>query len=119
MNPIQELLKVRRDIAALEATELALMQDIIDLAKHKHIGSKTYDILGSKVEIETKENVTLDKALLNTTWTADMPINRSYAYTLRKKDFDAAMAHGSAELRAQLSAIVTTKPAKPVVRVKD
>lgn len=119
MTLVEELKKVRRDIAALEATELALMQDIIAATGHKKIGQATYDLNGVKVEIVTKETPSLDTATLNQVWHEGMPINRSYAYTLRKKDFDAAMAHGSPEMRQQLAQIVTTKPAKPVVRIKE
>ncbi len=119
MTLTEELQKVRRDIATLEATELTLMQDIIKAAGHKKIGSATYDLFGGKVTIETKENITLDKAMLNQTWHEGMPINRAYSYTLRKKDFDAAMAHGSPAMKKALADIVTSKPAKPVVRVGE
>jgi hypothetical protein len=119
MTLLEELLKVRRDIAALEATELALMQDIIDATGHRKIGSATYDLDGHKVTIETKENTTLDKALLNQVWSEELPINRAYAYTLRKKDFDAAMTHGTPAVKKLLASIVTTKPARPAVRIGD
>lgn len=118
MSPIEELMQVRRQIAALEATELALMQDIIAASGHKKIGGATYDIDGYKVKIETKETINLDKSLLDQVWTVELPINRAFSYTPRKKDLDAAMMHGSPELRALLAKVVTTKPAKPVVKVE-
>jgi len=48
-----------------------------------------------------------------------MPINRAFAYTLRKKDFDAAMMVGSVETKKLLAQLVTTKPAKPVVKIGE
>jgi hypothetical protein len=119
MKLTDELIKVRKDIALLEATEAALVADIIASTGHQKIGQATYELEGRKITIETKENVTLDKALLNQVWTPDMPINRAFSYTLRKKDFDAAMMAGTPATKKLLAQIVTTKPAKPVVKIGD
>ena len=118
MNILQKLTQIRAQKEELEAAELALMHQIIEVAGHKQLGQKTYTLDGVKVTIKTGENVTLDKAMLNTVWVDELPINRSYAYTLRQKDYEAIMQAGSPTMRKLLSQIVTTKPAKPVVKVE-
>lgn len=118
-NFIQRLQEVRSQLAALEATELELMSAIIQEAGHTKLGQATYDMDGKKVTIVTKENVTLDKALLNTIWKETMPINRSYSYTLRQADFNAVMENGTPAQRKLLAKIVTTKPAKPSIKIGE
>lgn len=118
-NPIIQLEEVRAKKAALEQQELTLMNQIIKEANHTKQGQKTYELYGQKVTIKTGENVTLDKATLNACWNEAMPINRSYAYTLRQKDYEAIMRSGAPGLRQQLAAIVTTKPARPSVKVGE
>jgi hypothetical protein len=118
-NPIIQLQEVRAKKTALEQQELTLMNQIIKEAKHTKLGQKTYDLYGQKVTIKTSDNVTLDKATLNACWTPEMPINRSYGYTLREKDYAAVMKTGRVELRQQLAAIVTTKPARPSVKIGE
>lgn len=114
---IEKLKEVRAQLARLEAQETALVAEIIKAAGHDKIGQATYDMDGNEVTIVTKENVTLDKAKLNVIWKETMPINRTYSYTLRQKDYDAIMKNGTAAQRKMLAEIVTTKPAKPVVRI--
>lgn len=114
---ITRLQAVRSQIARFQAAELELMNAIIQESGHNKIGQATYDMDGAKVTIVTKENVTLDKALLNTIWKETMPINRAYSYTLRQKDFDALMQNGTAAQRKLLAQIVTTKPARPTVKI--
>jgi hypothetical protein len=115
---INQLQTIRAKIKSLEAEEATIVAKIITSAGHNKIGQGTYDLDGAKVTIITKENVTLDKARLNVIWKETMPINRAYAYTLRQKDYDAIMESGTAAQRKMLSEIVTTKPAKPVVKVE-
>ena len=115
---IQRLQEVRSQLASLQAAELELMNAIIHESGHNKLGQATYDMDGAKVTIVTKENVTLDKALLNTIWKETMLINRAYSYTLRQKDFDALMQNGTAAQRKLLAQIVTTKPAKPTIKVE-
>ena len=115
----QRLLEIRSQLAALEAAEMELMNQIIKESGHDKLGQATYDMDGFKVTIVTKENVTLDKARLNAVWNENFPINRSYSYTLRQADYNAVMENGSAAQRKMLSEIVTTKPAKPVVKVSE
>lgn len=117
-NPLQQLESIRAKKAALDQEELTLMHLIIKEAKHTKLGSKTYELYGKKVVITTKENYTLDKAMLNTVWKETMPINRSYAYTLRQKDYDAIMKSGTASQKKLLSELITTSPAKPVVKIE-
>ena len=117
-NFITRLQEVRSQLAALQSAELELMNAIIKEACHDKIGQATYDMDGAKVTIVTKENVTLDKALLNTIWKETMPINRKYDYDLRTKDFAALMQSGTAAQRKLLAQIVTTKPAKPSIKVE-
>lgn len=119
MNIIDKLTQVRTQLAELQEAELSLMHQIIEAAGHKKLGQKTYELDGRRVTIKTGENVTLDKAMLNTVWDEWMPINRSYSYTPRTKDLEAIMAHGNPEQRKLLASIVTTKPAKPVVKVGE
>ena len=116
---INQLQTIRAKIKTLEAEESTIVAKIITAAGHDKIGQATYDLDGAKVTIITKENVTLDKAKLNAIWKETMPINRTYAYTLRQKDFDALMANGTPAQRKLLSEIVCTKPAKPVVRIES
>lgn len=116
-NFITRLQEVRSQIAALQAAELELMNAIIKESGHNKLGQATYDMDGSKVTIVTKESITLDKALLNTIWKDTMPINRSYSYTLRQADFNALMENGTAAQRKLLAQIVTSKPARPSVKV--
>lgn len=118
MQILDKLTQLREQKSQLEEAELAIMHQIIDLAGHTKLGQKTYEIDGRKVVIKTGENITLDKAMLNTVWTEELPINRSYAYTLRQKDYEAIMQAGSPTMRKMLSQIVTSKPAKPVVKVE-
>lgn len=118
-NPILQLQEVRGKLAALEQQEITLMEQIIKEAGHTKQGQKTYDLYGQKVVIKTGENVTLDKATLNACWHEGMPINRSYAYTLRQKDYEAIMKSGAPQLRQQLAAIVTTKPARPSIKIGE
>ena len=118
-NPIIQLQEVRAKLAALEQQENTLMDQIIKEAKHTKQGQKTYELHGQKVTIKTGENVTLDKATLNAMWHEALPINRSYAYTLRSKDYEAIMRNGAPQLRQQLAAIVTTKPARPNIRIGE
>ena len=116
---IEKLKEVRAQLTRLEAQEAALVAEIIKSAGHDKIGQATYDMDGNKVTIVTKENVTLDKAKLNVIWKETMPINRTYSYTLRQKDYDAIMENGTAAQRKVLAQIVTTKPAKPVVKIGE
>lgn len=120
---IKQLCQAREQLAAqiaqLEKAKDDLSEQIIQLVGHEHVGQKTYDIEGCKLTITTKENFTLDKARLNVEWEESMPINRSYSYTLREKDFKAVMEHGTADQKAALSEIVTSKPAKPVLKWKE
>lgn len=114
-----QLNQIRARIAALEGEEAQLMREIIVVLKHEKDSQKTYDFEGRKVTIKTGVNVTLDKSRLNVEWKDTMPINRSYAYTLRQRDFDALMQHGTPEQRKYMSEIVTTKPAKPSVKIEE
>lgn len=114
-----QLMQVRARIAALEGEEMALMRQIISVLKHEKDCQKTYDFEGRKVTVKTGVNATLDKARLNVEWKDTMPINRSYAYTLRQKDFDALMQHGTPEQKKYMSEIVTTKPAKPSIKIEE
>lgn len=107
-----------RQIAQLELARSKLAENIILATGHDHTGQKTYQHDGVKVTITTKETYTLDKARLNVEWTEALPVNRSYSYTLREKDFKAMMDHGSSEQKQLLAEIVTSKPAKPVVKVE-
>jgi len=118
MSTIDKLLTVRKQIAELELQELGYMQSLIDETKHDKLGQATYTIDGRKITIKTGENVRLDKAILNATWVESMPINRSYSYTLRQKDYEAIMKSGSPAQRKQLAEIVTTAPAKPSIKVE-
>lgn len=118
-NPIIQLQEVRAKLASLEQQESTLLATIVKEAGHTKQGQKTYELYGQKVTIKTGENVTLDKATLNAVWHEGMPINRSYAYTLRTKDYEAIMRSGSPALRQQLAMIVTTKPAKPSVKIGE
>ena len=115
---INQLLELRKKIKAYEEQEAVLVAEIIAAAGHNKIGQSTYDMDGAKVTIITKENVTLDKARLNAVWNEKFPINRTYAYTLRQADYNAVMENGTAAQRKMLAEIVTTKPAKPVVKVE-
>jgi hypothetical protein len=124
MSLTKDLLRVRAQIKTLEAEEAAIVQDILSKTKHEH-GQHTYDFEGRKVVVKTGFNTTVDKAKCNASfeewiekWGPAFPINRSYAYTPRTKDFDAAMSDGSPELRKVLADIVTQKPAKPNVKVE-
>lgn len=107
-----------KQIAQLELARAKLAENIIIAAGHDHIGQKTYDADGVKVTIVTKENFTLDKARLNVEWSEQLPINRQFSYTLREKDFKAMMEHGTSEQKQMLAEIVTSKPAKPVIKVE-
>ena len=114
---VKRLQEVRSKISALQESELELMNAIIKESGHDKLGQATYDMDGAKVTIVTKENVTLDKALLNTIWKETMPINRAYSYTLRQKDFDALMQNGTAAQRKLLAQSVTSKPARPTIKI--
>lgn len=114
-----QLTQVRARIAALEGEEMQLMREIIAILKHEKDSQKTYDFEGRKVTVKTGTNATLDKARLNVEWKDTMPINRSYQYTLRQKDFDAIMQHGTPAQKKIMSEIVTTKPAKPSVKIEE
>lgn len=118
-NYLQRLTETRADIATLEATEAHLVAQIIKASGHDKVGEATYDFEGKKIVIATKVNVTLDKAILNSAYDEWMPINRSYAYTLRAKDYSAMMSHGTPAQRKLLATIVTTKAAKPSVKIKE
>lgn len=107
-----------KQIAQLELARAKLAENIITTAGHDHTGQKTYQHDGLKVTITTKDNYTLDKARLNVEWSEQLPINRSYSYTLREKDFKAMLEHGTSEQKQILSEIVTSKPAKPVIKVE-
>jgi hypothetical protein len=117
-NIINKLNLVRSEMQSLEKFEAALVAQIIAEAGHNKLGQSTYELHGAKVTIKTGENVRLDKAKLNTIWTEFLPINRSYAYTIRQRDFDAMMTSGSSDQRRQLAEIVTTAPAKPIIKVE-
>lgn len=116
---IDRLQAVRADIAELEKSEAHLVEQIIKATGHDKVGDATYDFEGKKIVIATKENVTLDKAVLNASWEEWMPINRAYSYTPRLKDMSAIMSHGTPAQRKLLATIVTTKAAKPSVKIKE
>ena len=115
---IAELIAVREKIKLLQVEESKIVTSIIETAGHKKCGQATYDMDGAKVTIVTKENVTLDKKRLDEVWKETMPITRKYDYALRKADYDAMMESGTAAQRKFLAEIVTTKPAKPVIKVE-
>ena len=117
-NPIQELKEVREKIAVLEIKEAALVAQIIKEAGHTKIGEATYTLYGAKVKIATGENIKLDKALLNAVWKDTMPINRTYSYTLRTKEYAAMMKSGTPAQKKMLAEIVTTSMAKPTVKIE-
>lgn len=115
------ILSIASKIQALEAEKAKLEASVIADLKHDHIGQKTYDGKDYKITITTKINNKLDKAKLNAIWDTaglELPINRSYAYTLREKDFDAVMSAGDPDLRALLADIVTQSPAKPHIKIE-
>lgn len=118
-NPIIQLQEVRAKQAVLDQQEINLMDQIIKEAKHIKQGQKTYELYGQKVTIKTGENATLDKATLNAMWDESLPINRSYAYTLRQKDYEAIMRNGAPAVRQKLATIVTTKPARPSIKIGE
>lgn len=118
-NLLGRLEAVRIAIAALQLEETTLVDTIIAQVKHNHVGQKTYDFEGKKIVVETKETVTLDKPMLNTIYDEWMPINRTYSYTPRVKDLNAMLQNGTPEQRKVLSQVVTTKAAKPVVKIKE
>jgi hypothetical protein len=118
-NYLQRLTEIRIDIATLEKAESHLVEQIIKATGHDKIGEATYDFEGKKIIVATKENVTLDKAVLKTTYEEWMPINRSYTYVLRAKDYAAMMSHGTPAQRKFLASVVTTKAAKPSVKIKE
>lgn len=107
-----------RQIAQLELAREKLAENIISAIGHDHVGQKTYQLDGVKLTITTKENYTLDKSRLNVEWSESLPINRSYSYTLREKDFKAMMEHGNSEQKQMLAEIVTSKPAKPHIKME-
>lgn len=115
---IEQLQEVKRELVQLEEEEAHLTAAIIKAAGHEKLGQATYELDGYKVTIKTGENVRLDKPLLNVKWHEGMPINRSYSYTLRQKDFDAIMKSGTPEQKRELSEIVTTSPAKPAIKIE-
>lgn len=118
-NIVEKLTQIRAEMETLAAAELALMHQVIEVAGHKKLGQATYTIDGAKVTIKTGENVTLDKAMLNAVWAESLPINREFAYRLREKEYKAIMSNGSPTMRKLLSQIVTTKPARPTVKVSE
>lgn len=107
-----------KQIAQLELARAGIAEKIIAEAGHDHVGQRTYKHQGLKVTIATRNTYTLDKARLNVDWSEQLPINRSYSYTLREKDFKAMLEHGTSEQKQILSEIVTSKPAKPVIKVE-
>lgn len=107
-----------KQIAQLDLARSKMAENIIQAIGHEHIGQKTYPLDGVKVTVTTKENYTLDKARLNVEWDETMPINRSYSYTLREKDFKAMLEHGSSEQKQLLVDVVTSKPAKPHIKLE-
>lgn len=107
-----------KQIAQLELARAGIAEKIIAEAGHDHVGQRTYQHDGFKVTITTKDTYTLDKARLNVDWSEQLPINRAYSYTLREKDFKAMLEHGTSEQKQILSEIVTSKPAKPVIKVE-
>lgn len=118
-SKIAKLISLRANLALLQAQEAEIMADIIIDAGHDKLGQSKYDIDGYKVTIKTGENVTLDKKKLDEEWNESMPITRKYDYVLRKKEFDDVMKHGTAAQRAYLSKIVTTKPARPSIKIEE
>lgn len=115
---LEKLAQVRQEMADLQIEEAAWIEKIIEKVGHSGVCSKTYELDGQKFTIETRENVTLDKNKLNAVWNERMPINRAYAYTLRKADFDAVMEMGTPEQKKFLAEIVTIKPGKPALKLK-
>lgn len=107
-----------KQISQLELAKSKLADAIISGIGHDHIGQNTYSLDGLKATITTKVNYTLDKARLNVEWSDEMPINRSFSYTLRERDFVAVMGHGAADAKMALAEIVTSKPAKPVIKLE-
>jgi len=116
---IAQLQEVRRELKLLEEEEALLLTSIIKAAGHSKLGQSTYDLDGYKVTIKTSENVRLDKNLLNVKWHEGLPINRSYSYTLRQKDFDALMKSGTPEQKMEIAEFVTTSPAKPQIKIGE
>lgn len=112
---------IKNQIKVLDSQAEKLAESIISAVGHDHIGQKTYDDLlpSQKLTIITKENYTLDKAKLNATWDATLPINRSFSYTLREKDYKALVESGDASIKKRLFDIVTSKPAKPVIKLEN
>lgn len=116
---VDQLKEVRQELQQLSDEEAEIKSEIIHLVGHNRAGQGTYERDGVKVMIKTGENVRLDKSLLNVKWNESMPINRSYDYTLRFRDFDAVMKSGTPEQKRELAEIVTTCPAKPVVKIVE
>lgn len=119
MTLTEKFQDIIRQIDQLEQAKSDLIQQMIEVTGHNKVGSATYELDGRKVLIKTDETYRLDKERLNLEWNPDLPFNRSYAYTIRKKDYDASMTHGNPALRKLLSEIVTTAPAKPYVKIGD
>lgn len=115
---VEMLEDVRDEKARIEEEELDLVQRIIAASGHNKQGQKTYPVGSKKIVIKTGVNYTCDKAVLNATWTAELPINREYAYKLREKDFAAIMATPDHPLRKTLADVVKSSPVKPSITIQ-
>lgn len=120
---IKELNKVNRQLAKLNAQKEELVSQLVAGFQHEKAGQKTYEYDVWKVEIKTPVIYALDKKLYES-GELDLPaeynpVKQSVSYTIDKKRCDEFLVDAPAKVRKVLAKLITQKPGKPTVTIKE
>ncbi len=122
-DAIIELRSVNEKLADLVAKKEELTDLIIGALGHEHEGQKSYEFETWKVEVKTPCIYSLDKKafaeLPHSLPPEFYPIEVSTSYTVNRKIFDHAMNKADDDIKNILVGLITKKPGKPSVNIKD
>jgi hypothetical protein len=120
---IKELASINKKIAKLTVLKEELTAQIIEGFEHNHEGQKSYELGVWKVECKTPMIYSLDKKA----YAIDKeklpeglnPVKESVSYTVDKKLCEAYIATAPKKVKKLLSDLISKKPGKASVTIKD
>jgi hypothetical protein len=122
-DSIKELKKVNKKLADLTLQKEELTANIIGALGHEHQGQSTYEYGPWKIECKTPATYSLDKKAYQSgsifiPGEFD-PIKESVSYSVDKKLCEKYMATSPKNVRDSLLELITVKPGKPSVTIKE
>lgn len=123
VESVKELDKVNKQLAKLLLRKEELTGKIISTLDHVHDGQKTYEYGIWKLEVKTPCTYSLDKKLYESQkiqLPAEYnPIKESISYTIDKRLCDKFILEAPKKIRDQLSELISKKPGKASITIKE